>query len=59
MPSILSAKCPCCGITTSGDLNKIEELFGFRNMKDTGKQIVQSYCRNCRSKRCGANQKNC
>lgn len=59
MPSILSAKCPCCNKTAEGDLNKIEELFGFRNMGASGKKIAQSYCRVCRSKKCGLGQKNC
>lgn len=59
MPSTLNAKCPCCNIVASGDMNKIRDIFGFRNMKDTGKTIAQSYCRNCRSKHCGSNQKNC
>lgn len=59
MASTLSAQCPCCQKTASGDLNEIENLFGFRNMSDTGKKIAQSYCRNCRTKRCGAGQKNC
>lgn len=59
MPSTLSAKCPCCNIFVSGDLNEIEEIFGFRNMKNTGKRITQSYCRECRRKKCGTEQKNC
>ena len=59
VPSTLSAKCPCCDIVANGDLNEIEKIFGFRNMKNTGKQIAQSYCRKCRSKHCGTNLKNC
>ncbi|HIF9180009.1 TPA: hemagglutinin [Photobacterium damselae] len=58
MPSELSAQCPCCKKTAEGDLNQIEELFGFRNMTN-GKKIAQSYCRVCRSKKCGSGQKNC
>ena len=58
MPSTLSAACPCCKTKVSGDLKKIDSVFGFRTMKD-GKQIAQSYCRKCRSKHCGAGVKNC
>lgn len=58
MPSTLQAKCPCCNKTAKGDINKIEEIFGFRNM-DSGKRIAQSYCRVCRRKKCGSGQKNC
>ncbi len=58
MPSELSAECPCCGKKAEGNLNLIEDLFGFRNMSD-GKKIAQSYCRVCRSKKCGKDQKNC
>ncbi|WP_022943184.1 hypothetical protein [Psychromonas hadalis] len=59
MPSILKAQCPCCNIVASGDLKKMDEFFGFRNMKDTGKKIAQSYCRNCRSKHCDPGHKKC
>lgn len=59
MPSTLSAKCPCCNVSANGDLKEIEKLFGFRNMKNTGKTIAQSYCRVCRGKKCGSGQKNC
>ena len=58
MPSTLNAKCPCCGKEANGDLNKIEEIFGFRKMED-GKRIAQSYCKNCRSKKCSPNNKKC
>ncbi|BCI77673.1 hemagglutinin [Vibrio parahaemolyticus] len=58
MPSELSAQCPCCKKTAEGDLNLIEELFGFRTMAN-GKKIAQSYCRVCRGKKCGSGQKNC
>ncbi|NQZ94493.1 MAG: hemagglutinin [Moritella sp.] len=58
MPSTLSATCPCCNTQVSGDLNEIDKVFGFRNMPG-GKQITQSYCRECRKKHCGAGVKNC
>lgn len=58
MPATLFAECPCCHKTAKGDLNQIKELFGFRNMQN-GKQIPQSYCRVCRSKKCGSGRKNC
>ncbi|MCG3865811.1 MULTISPECIES: hemagglutinin [unclassified Photobacterium] len=58
MSSVLQAECPCCGLLTAGDLNEIEKLFGFRNMKD-GKKICQSYCRHCRSKHCRISSKRC
>lgn len=58
MSSVLLAKCPCCGVSTTGDLNEIENVFGFRNMNN-GKKICQSYCRNCRSKHCRVGFKCC
>jgi hypothetical protein len=58
MPSILRAECPCCGKIAENDLNKIENLFGFRIMKN-GNKIAQSYCRVCRSKRCGQDNQRC
>jgi len=58
MPSTLNAKCPCCKVTSSGDINAIEEIFGFRNMGD-GKKIAQSYCRKCRAKHCTKDEAKC
>jgi hypothetical protein len=49
MPYKLFSQCPSCGVLAEGDLNSIEELFGFRQMKN-GKKISQSYCRSCRRK---------
>ena len=46
------AECPCCGKKAFG-LEEIEEVFGFRNMGD-GREIPQSYCRDCRSAGCEA-----
>ena len=46
------AQCPCCEKFANG-LDKIEELFGFRNMGD-GRRIPQSYCRACRAAGCEA-----
>ncbi len=46
------AECPCC-TKRADDLDKIEELFGFRNMDD-GRRIPQSYCRDCRAAKCEA-----
>ena len=37
MPYNLTAKCPCCDKTVNNDLNKIEELFGFRTMENGNK----------------------
>jgi hypothetical protein len=54
----VSAQCPCCKKTASRDLNKIEELFGFRTVQDE-RLIPQSYCRECRSKRCSPGNKKC
>lgn len=53
MPYSLIAECPCCGKEALDDINKIEELFGFRKMDD-GRKIPQSYCRVCRSSKCEA-----
>lgn len=58
MPSTLSASCPCCKITADGDIRKIDEVFGFRNMSN-GKQIAQSYCRKCRGKHCSPSDPKC
>jgi len=60
MPYELSAKCPCraCNVEASKDYNKIDLLFGFRNMGD-GRKIPQSYCRKCRSAGCTANSPKC
>lgn len=46
------AKCPCCKITAIGK-DEIERVFGYRNMGD-GRNIPQSYCKECRSARCEA-----
>ena len=54
----LYAKCPCCGKEAKNDINEIERLFGFRTMAN-GRTIPQSYCRNCRSKRCEKNNPKC
>jgi len=56
MPYNLNAKCPYCGKTVNNDLNKIEELFGFRTMEN-GKKIPQSYYKVCRSKKCSKTDK--
>ena len=58
MPYNLKEECPCCGKTVNNDLNKIEELFGFRTMKN-GNKIPQSYCKVCRSKQCSPTNKKC
>lgn len=34
----IEAVCPCCGVIASGDLNKIEEVFGFRTME--GERLI-------------------
>lgn len=52
MPYGEYAQCPCCGKTARGKDEIITE-FGYRNMGD-GRNIPQSYCRNCRSARCEA-----
>lgn len=53
----IEAVCPCCGVIASGDLNKIEEVFGFRTME--GERLIpQSYCRKCRRLRCSPMIKN-
>ena len=54
----IEAVCPCCGVIASGDLNKIDEVFGFRTVE--GERLIpQSYCRKCRRLRCSPNDKNC
>ncbi|EBA2358618.1 hypothetical protein OL143_000996 [Salmonella enterica] len=54
----IEAVCPCCGVVASGDLNKIEEVFGFRTVE--GERLIpQSYCRKCRRLRCSPNDKKC
>lgn len=54
----IEAICPCCGVVASGDLNKIEEVFGFRTVE--GERLIpQSYCRKCRRLRCSPNDKKC
>lgn len=60
MPYQLSAKCPCraCNTEASKDYNKIDRLFGFRNMGD-GRKIPQSYCKKCRSAGCTADSPKC
>ena len=58
MPYNLNVKCPCCDKTVNNDLNKIEELFGFRTMEN-GNKIPQSYCKVCRSKKCSPADKRC
>lgn len=50
MPYGQYAQCPCCGKTAHGK-SEIEEKFGYRNMGD-GRNIPQSYCRECRSAGC-------
>ncbi len=54
----VEAVCPCCQTAASGDLNKIEVLFGFRTV-DGERLIPQSYCRNCRRLRCSPTNKKC
>ena len=54
----IEAVCPCCGVIASGDLNKIEEVFGFRTV-ERERLIPQSYCRKCRRLRCSPNDKKC
>lgn len=56
MPYEIKAKCPFCGVLVTGNINKVEEIFGLRNMGD-GRKIPQSYCRKCRNKRCSSNKK--
>lgn len=48
------AECPCCGVSAEGEA-EIEEVFGYRNMGD-GRTIPQSYCRECRSAGCTAEE---
>ncbi|RNO73772.1 hypothetical protein BL142_00012740 [Klebsiella pneumoniae] len=49
---------PCCSVVAGGDLNKIEEVFGFRTVE--GERLIpQSYCRRCRSLKCSPNDKKC
>ena len=57
MPYTINAQCPCCTKNASG-LDKVKELFGLRTMSD-GKEIPQSYCKDCRSKKCSPNNKKC
>lgn len=53
----VEAVCPCCSVVAGGDLNKIEEVFGFRTVE--GERLIpQSYCRRCRSLKCSPNDKN-
>lgn len=54
----VEAVCPCCSVVAGGDLNKIEEVFGFRTVE--GERLIpQSYCRRCRSLKCSPNDKKC
>lgn len=54
----IEAICPCCKKVASGDLNKIENLFGFRTVN--GERLIpQSYCRDCRRLRCSPSNKLC
>lgn len=54
----VKAVCPCCKVAASGDLNKIEEIFGFRTVE--GERLIpQSYCRTCRGLRCSPSAKKC
>ena len=61
MPYEVAARCPCCDKIASKDMNVIQDLFGFRVMKDKKKtrMIPQSYCRECRGKKCSPNNKKC
>ena len=43
--SIETAQCPRC-MTTAKNAEEVERIFGFRNYN--GKQIVQSWCGDCR-----------
>lgn len=54
----IQANCPCCKLQATNDLNKIEELFGFRTVEN-GRLIPQSYCRRCRGLRCSPSEKKC
>ncbi|POE40957.1 hypothetical protein BV920_07260 [Pectobacterium odoriferum] len=58
MPFEIEAICPCCQKEARGDLNKIQEIFGFRKVSD-GRLIPQSYCRVCRGLRCSPGDKRC
>lgn len=44
--NIKNAKCPQCGLVAH-DLDEIQKSFGFRN--HNGKQVVQSWCVDCRN----------
>lgn len=53
MPYTITAECPCCGKVADG-VDEIEEKFGWRVPND--KTIPQSYCRECRSAGCKADE---
>lgn len=47
MADLSYAFCPSCTIESKGEAN-VEEVFGFRN--NAGYIMVQSYCKQCRSR---------
>ena len=49
MPYKVKAKCPNCGEEAKGK-DELEELFGWRRVKEGKKTIPQSHCRKCRVK---------
>jgi len=55
MPHSEYAQCPCCGVEAEGDYNTIDGVFGWRNVNN-GRRIPQSYCHDCRSARCSADE---
>ncbi len=36
----VEAVCPCCSVVAGGDLNKIEEVFGFRTVE--GERLIRN-----------------
>ena len=59
MSYTINDESPCKGCTKSASgLNEIEELFGFRIMTN-GNKIPQSYCKDCRTKKCSPNNIKC
>lgn len=48
MPAILKAECPNCTKLARG-FDEIDAKFGFRVISD--KNVPQSWCRDCRSRR--------